>query len=86
MMGMQSLPDGWEARITKEGLTYYIDHINKRSTWVHPKLGVDIQPASELLPEAEDVNETEPSRDHAPTRKRSSILKRLGLASNEKSK
>ncbi len=85
MMGMQSLPDGWEARITKEGLTYYIDHINKRSTWVHPKLGVDIQQDAEIVAET-DTNDTEPSRDHQPPRKRSSILRRLGLASSEKSK
>ena len=35
----QKLPDGWEARTTREGMTYYIDHINKRSTWIHPSLG-----------------------------------------------
>jgi hypothetical protein len=35
------LPQGWEARKTKSGLTYYIDHQRKLSTWIHPKFGTD---------------------------------------------
>lgn len=36
---VDSLPDGWEVRFTpKYGLTYYVDHRRKMSTWVHPSL------------------------------------------------
>ena len=36
------LPDGWERRVTESGITYYIDHHRKLSTWIHPKYGGEV--------------------------------------------
>lgn len=36
------LPPGWEKRYTPDKRVYYLDHINKRTTWDHPSI--------ELLP------------------------------------
>uniref|UniRef100_A0A672F424 Yes1 associated transcriptional regulator n=1 Tax=Salarias fasciatus TaxID=181472 RepID=A0A672F424_SALFA len=33
------LPEGWEQAVTADGEVYYIDHINKTTTWVDPRLG-----------------------------------------------
>lgn len=33
------LPEGWEQAVTADGEVYYIDHINKNTTWVDPRLG-----------------------------------------------
>jgi hypothetical protein len=30
----QGLPDGWFVAFTPEGKTYYIDHKNKKTSWV----------------------------------------------------
>ena len=31
------LPDGWDRRLDPEtGMTYYVDHINKKTQWKHP--------------------------------------------------
>jgi hypothetical protein len=35
------LPEDWERRVTEGGITYYIDHKRKLSTWIHPKYGGD---------------------------------------------
>ncbi|KAK7926144.1 hypothetical protein WMY93_008454 [Mugilogobius chulae] len=32
------LPEGWEKAVTGDGEVYYIDHINKITTWVDPRL------------------------------------------------
>ncbi|XP_047463457.1 transcriptional coactivator YAP1-like isoform X1 [Mugil cephalus] len=32
------LPEGWEQAVTADGEVYYIDHINKTTTWVDPRL------------------------------------------------
>ena len=32
------LPEGWEARKTKEGKTFYIDHNTQTTTWNHPRV------------------------------------------------
>ncbi|XP_077402390.1 transcriptional coactivator YAP1-like isoform X2 [Vanacampus margaritifer] len=34
------LPVGWERAATAEGDVYYIDHVNKSTTWLHPRLGL----------------------------------------------
>ncbi|XP_061658890.1 transcriptional coactivator YAP1-like isoform X2 [Syngnathoides biaculeatus] len=34
------LPEGWERAATAEGEVYYIDHVNKSTTWLHPRLGL----------------------------------------------
>uniref|UniRef100_A0AAZ1X5M0 WW domain-containing protein n=1 Tax=Oreochromis aureus TaxID=47969 RepID=A0AAZ1X5M0_OREAU len=40
------LPEGWEQAVTADGEMYYIDHINKTTTWVDPRLGSNSQKAS----------------------------------------
>uniref|UniRef100_A0A3B3ZMU0 WW domain-containing protein n=1 Tax=Periophthalmus magnuspinnatus TaxID=409849 RepID=A0A3B3ZMU0_9GOBI len=36
---LSPLPEGWEQAVTGDGEVYYIDHINKITTWVDPRLG-----------------------------------------------
>jgi hypothetical protein len=38
---ISDLPDNWEQRETKDGLLYYVDHNDRRSSWVHPRFGTD---------------------------------------------
>uniref|UniRef100_A0AAQ4NUM9 WW domain-containing protein n=1 Tax=Gasterosteus aculeatus aculeatus TaxID=481459 RepID=A0AAQ4NUM9_GASAC len=33
------LPEGWEKAVTADGEVYYIDHIDKTTAWVDPRLG-----------------------------------------------
>uniref|UniRef100_A0A3B3ZMV8 WW domain-containing protein n=1 Tax=Periophthalmus magnuspinnatus TaxID=409849 RepID=A0A3B3ZMV8_9GOBI len=35
---LSPLPEGWEQAVTGDGEVYYIDHINKITTWVDPRL------------------------------------------------
>ena len=37
MGSSQPLPAGWEAAQTKEGLTFFIDHNTKTTTWIDPR-------------------------------------------------
>ncbi|KAK3108116.1 hypothetical protein FSP39_001521 [Pinctada imbricata] len=37
--GDQPLPPGWEARIDSHGRIFYIDHINRTTTWQKPQIG-----------------------------------------------
>ncbi|KAF7205695.1 transcriptional coactivator YAP1 isoform X1 [Nothobranchius furzeri] len=39
------LPEGWEQAVTADGEVYYIDHINKNTTWVDPRLAQKMNPA-----------------------------------------
>lgn len=32
------LPSGWEQRFDQNGRIYYVDHVNKRTTWVRPRV------------------------------------------------
>lgn len=36
----QTLPAGWEAAVSPEGLTYYIDHTTESTSWVFPSGGL----------------------------------------------
>ncbi|XP_028322905.1 transcriptional coactivator YAP1-like isoform X1 [Gouania willdenowi] len=38
------LPEGWEQAVTADGEVYYIDHINKTTTWVDPSLVQKMNP------------------------------------------
>ncbi|XP_013858633.1 transcriptional coactivator YAP1 isoform X1 [Austrofundulus limnaeus] len=38
------LPEGWEQAVTADGEVYYIDHINKITTWVDPRLAQKMNP------------------------------------------
>ncbi|KAM9728927.1 transcriptional coactivator YAP1-like isoform 1-T1 [Menidia menidia] len=38
------LPEGWEQAVTADGEVYYIDHINKTTTWVDPSLAQKMNP------------------------------------------
>lgn len=31
------LPSGWEQRFDQNGRIYYVDHVNKRTTWIRPR-------------------------------------------------
>lgn len=31
------LPPGWEQRFDQNGRIYYVDHVNKRTTWIRPR-------------------------------------------------
>ena len=35
--GNESLPRGWEARVDSHGRVFYIDHINRQTTWQRPQ-------------------------------------------------
>ncbi len=35
--GELGLPSGWSERYDTMGNRYYVDKINKRATWVHPR-------------------------------------------------
>ena len=37
--GAPPLPQGWERRVDPSGKVFFIDHINKRTSWVHPVTG-----------------------------------------------
>ncbi|XP_063343849.1 transcriptional coactivator YAP1-like isoform X1 [Pelmatolapia mariae] len=39
------LPEGWEQAVTADGEMYYIDHINKNTTWVDPRLAQKMNPS-----------------------------------------
>eukprot|EP00903_Cladosiphon_okamuranus_P005757 g5709.t2 len=59
------LPEGWEMQTTDQGVPYYVDHINKRTSWDPPMMSSggmsviaselpDIPPA-ELVPDSADL-------------------------------
>ncbi|CAM9351287.1 unnamed protein product [Scytosiphon promiscuus] len=59
------LPEGWEMQTTDQGVPYYVDHINKRTSWDPPLMSSggmsviaselpDIPPA-ELVPDSADL-------------------------------
>lgn len=31
------LPNGWDVAQDFDGKTYYIDHVNKKTTWIDPR-------------------------------------------------
>ncbi|KYQ88396.1 hypothetical protein DLAC_11094 [Tieghemostelium lacteum] len=35
-----SLPEGWEESTDGQGRTYYIDHLNKKTSWIHPSFNI----------------------------------------------
>lgn len=35
--GELPLPDGWEIDFDEEGKLYYVDHVNKETSWVDPR-------------------------------------------------
>lgn len=35
--GEVPLPDGWEKGVDSAGRTYFIDHVNKNTTWIDPR-------------------------------------------------
>ena len=34
-----AVPPGWEAKVTKDGRTYYVDHNTKKTSWKQPVMG-----------------------------------------------
>uniref|UniRef100_A0A671WTT7 Transcriptional coactivator YAP1-like n=1 Tax=Sparus aurata TaxID=8175 RepID=A0A671WTT7_SPAAU len=43
------LPEGWEQAVTADGEVYYIDHINKTTAWVDPRLGSTLSNLSQKM-------------------------------------
>lgn len=37
----EALPDGWTAQVAANQRTFYIDHVNKVTTWIDPRTGVE---------------------------------------------
>ncbi|EGG18754.1 hypothetical protein DFA_02493 [Cavenderia fasciculata] len=37
------LPDGWEESTDAQGRVYYIDHLHKRTSWIHPNFSIQLQ-------------------------------------------
>lgn len=35
--GKTSLPNGWEISADYDGKVYFIDHINRKTTWIDPR-------------------------------------------------
>lgn len=35
--GEVPLPEGWEKGVDSAGRTYFIDHVNKKTTWIDPR-------------------------------------------------
>uniref|UniRef100_A0A665UBX1 WW domain-containing protein n=1 Tax=Echeneis naucrates TaxID=173247 RepID=A0A665UBX1_ECHNA len=46
---LSPLPEGWEQAVTADGEVYYIDHINKTTTWVDPRLGSTLSNLSQKM-------------------------------------
>ncbi|XP_044747697.1 transcriptional coactivator YAP1-like [Coccinella septempunctata] len=40
------LPEGWEQSVTPEGEIYFIDHINRTTTWCDPRIPAHLQTAA----------------------------------------
>lgn len=38
------LPEGWEMRITEQGIPFFIDHNNRTTTYNHPRTGKPVGP------------------------------------------
>ena len=36
-IGDLPLPDGWEKAVDFDGKSFFIDHINRRTTWIDPR-------------------------------------------------
>ena len=43
------LPEGWEARRTKDGKTFYVDHNTRTTTWQRPRVAREGEGPSEDL-------------------------------------
>ncbi|KAL7978835.1 hypothetical protein Chor_013324, partial [Crotalus horridus] len=39
----EELPPGWEERTTKDGWVYYANHINKRTTFLDPRMAFTVE-------------------------------------------
>ena len=59
------LPEGWEAKRSDEGLTYYIDHNNRRTTWIHPKFEQEAREQISLRPKHYQDSLSEGSSQHS---------------------
>lgn len=60
----KSLPDGWEESTDNQGRVYYIDHVNKKTSWIHPSFTHQLhqQPTSPATPTNNNNNNTTSSK------------------------
>lgn len=56
------LPSGWEQRMDQNGRIYYIDHINKTTTWIRPNTRPNASsnnPSSNRMRQSNEANRSE---------------------------
>lgn len=54
-----SLPRGWEARTSKTGRTYYVDHATRSTTWMRPVLESEIGIVQEIQLQMSTIGQRE---------------------------
>lgn len=54
LSALLELPEGWTEATSPEGLTYYINHVDQTTTWVHPGTGADDAGADGYRPATND--------------------------------
>ncbi|XP_022103043.1 syntaxin-binding protein 4-like isoform X2 [Acanthaster planci] len=47
LLDVEPLPYGWEEAYTADGMKYYLNHVNQRTTWIHPVSSINHLPAIE---------------------------------------
>ncbi|KAM9968230.1 hypothetical protein ACTFIW_002667 [Dictyostelium discoideum] len=64
----KSLPDGWEESTDSQGRVYYIDHVNKKTSWIHPSFTHQLhqQPPSPATPTNNNNNNNTTSSKVTP--------------------
>lgn len=65
------LPTGWEQRFDQNGRIYYVDHVNKTTTWIRPAL----RPTPILTPSI-STNSSEDSNENVPQPNQASRMSR----------
>lgn len=56
------LPSNWEARIDNRGRKYYVDHLNKTTSWFHPLI------PNPMLPQSTSTLQTQGGKTEVPTK------------------
>ncbi|CAF0831399.1 unnamed protein product [Brachionus calyciflorus] len=69
------LPSGWEQRFDQNGRIYYVDHVNKITTWIRPALR-PIQASSPPNPNETSSNSTEESNENNPSQANAATMSR----------
>ncbi|GAM22933.1 hypothetical protein SAMD00019534_061080 [Acytostelium subglobosum LB1] len=65
-LSSSSLPDGWEEATDNQGRVYYIDHLNKKTSWIHPNFSQQLhhqQPQSQQQ-QSQPVHQQQQQQSH----------------------